>query len=89
MRKYYQAGSKAFGELVRNDVMTRCANVCQYADILLVLGTNLYDSMVKNALKYYSGNKLVLITKHEHFTDKKADIVIHDEVNKVLPKIVW
>ncbi len=82
-------GVRLYGELVRNDVMTRCANVCQYADVLLVLGTNLYDSMVKNALKYYSGNKLVLVTKHEHFTDKKADIVIHDEVNKVLPKIVW
>ena len=82
-------GVRLYGEMVRNDVITRLADVCQHADVLLVLGTNLYDSMVKNALRYYNGNKLVLITKHEHFTDKKADIVIHDEVNKVLPKIVW
>lgn len=81
-------GVRLFGEMIRNDVLTKAANAYIKADVLIVLGTNLYDSMVKNALRYYHGEKLILITKHQHFTDKKADIIIHEEVNKILPKIV-
>lgn len=81
-------GVRLHGEMILNDTITKAANAYQKADVLLVLGTNLYDSMVKNALRYYKGDKVILITKNKHFTDRKADIIIHDELNKILPKIV-
>lgn len=81
-------GIRLYGEMIRNDVMTEAANACQEADALLVLGTNFYDSMVRFAINHYRGDKLILISKHEHFRDKSADIIIHEEVKDVLPKLV-
>lgn len=81
-------GIRLYGEMIRNDVMTEAANACQEADALLVLGTNFYDSMVRFAINHYSGDKLILLSKHEHFRDKSADIIIHEEVRSVLPKLI-
>lgn len=81
-------GIRLYGEMIQNDVMTEAANACQDADALIVLGTNFYDSMVRFAINHYRGDKLILISKHEHFRDKKADIVIHEELQKILPKLV-
>ncbi len=81
-------GIRLYGELIRNDLMTEAANACAHADALFVLGTNFFDSMVRFAISHYQGDKLVLITKHKHFRDKKADIIIHDEVQNVLPKLI-
>lgn len=81
-------GIRLYGEMIRNDAMTEAANACQDADALIVLGTNFYDSMVRFAINHYSGDKLILISKHEHFRDKYADIIIHEEVKDVLPQLI-
>lgn len=81
-------GIRLYGEMIRNDVMTEAANTCQEADVLIVLGTNFYDSMVRFAINHYRGDKLVLISKHEHFRDKYADVIIHEEVKDVLPRLL-
>lgn len=76
------------GEMLRNDVMTEAANACQEADMLMVLGTNLKDPAVGEILKYFQTEKLVLISKNEHYSDKMATVCINDEVRNVLPRIV-
>ena len=81
-------GIRLHGERMRNDLLTKAANACAEADVLLVLGTNLFDDMVQFAVNHYQGDKLILVTKHDHFTDKAADIVIHEYVKEILPKIV-
>lgn len=81
-------GIRLYGEMIRNDVMTEAANACQEADALIVLGTNFYDSMVRFAINHYRGDKLILINKHEHFRDKSADVVIHEAVKDILPKLI-
>ena len=81
-------GIRLHGERMRNDLLTKAANACAEADVLLVLGTNLFDDMVQFAVNHYQGDKLILVTKHNHFTDKAADIVIHEHVKEILPKIV-
>ena len=81
-------GVRLYGERIDNLAMTEAANACAEADCILVLGTNFYDSMVRFCLSHYEGDKLILISKHEHFRDRQADIVIHDEVQDVLPKLV-
>lgn len=82
-------GVRLKGEMLRNDIMTSAANACQDADMLMVLGTNLCDPSVMEVLKYFTTHKLVLISKNEHYSDKQATVVIHDEVRNVLPSIVW
>jgi len=79
---------KLQGEMIRNDRMTEAANVCSQANMIMVLGINLNNSIVSMLTNYYAGNRLVLITKNEHFTDKKADLCIHDEVKSILPQVI-
>lgn len=81
-------GIRLHGERMRNNLLTKAANACADADVLLVLGTNLFDDMVQFAVNHYQGDKLILVTPHDHFTDKAADIVIHEYVKDILPKIV-
>ncbi|NLG04813.1 MAG: hypothetical protein GX567_13435 [Clostridia bacterium] len=79
---------KLQGEMIRNDRMTEAANVCAQADMIMVLGTNLFHPMVSTFTNYYKGNRIVLVSKNEHFTDKKADLCIHDEVKTILPLVM-
>ena len=81
-------GILLFGEKIHNDLMTEAVNACEEADLVLVLGTNMYDSMVKYCSANYKGDRLVLITRDEHYTDRYADFVIHGKVSDILPLII-
>lgn len=81
-------GVRLFGESVRNDRMTEAAMACANADVVLVLGTNLYGSKVRYSTGHYTGNKLILINEEEHFTDRHADYVIYGKCKDILPKLV-
>ncbi|MGN0347645.1 MAG: SIR2 family NAD-dependent protein deacylase [Lachnospiraceae bacterium] len=81
-------GIRLFGENIANNLMTESINVCESADLILVLGSNMYDNMVRFCTETYKGDRLVLISKEEHYMDKYANIVIHDTVSNVLPQII-
>lgn len=81
-------GVLLFGETIHNDLMTEAVNACEEADLILVLGTNMYDNMVKFCTEDYKSDRVVLITKEEHFTDRYADLVIHGKVSDVLPQVI-
>ena len=81
-------GLRLFGESVRNDRMTEAAAACANADLVLVLGTNLYGSKVRYSTGHYTGNKLILINEEEHFTDRYADYVLHGKCKDILPQLV-
>lgn len=81
-------GLRLFGENVRNDRMTDAAVACSEADVVLVLGTNLYSSKVQYATGHYTGDKLILINESEHFADKYADYVLYGKCNELLPKLL-
>ena len=82
-------GVGLYGEMIRNDLLTEAVNAIQRADVLLVLGTNINDSMIKNNVSNYPGDKLILITKNSHFTDSMADYHANGYVKDILPMIVW
>lgn len=77
-----------FGEMVDNAVMTKAAEEVEKADVVLVLGTNLKTYLCDKLVPYYAGDKLILISLHEHFSDKYADLAIHKRVDEVLQKLV-
>lgn len=77
-----------FGEMVDNGIVTKAAEVIQKADVLLVLGTSLHAALCHQLIQYYNGEKLILITNQEHYSDKLADVVIYSRVDDALEKLV-
>ena len=77
-----------YGEMVDNGVVTRAAEEIRKAEVLLVLGTGLHAGLCNKLLPYYTGDKLILITNEEHFSDKLADVVIYSRVDDFLEKLV-
>ena len=57
------------------------------ADVLIVGGTSLVVYPAAGLINYYRGNKLVLINRDLTPYDKRADLVIHDSIGKVLGAI--
>ena len=53
------------------------------ADMLIVAGTSLTVYPAAGLIRYYSGNKMVLINRDATPFDQKADLVINDSLGNV------
>lgn len=60
--------------------------ICQ-ADLLLVAGTSLTVYPAAGFLRYYAGNRLVLINRDPTPYDDRANLVFHDSLGAVLSKL--
>lgn len=58
------------------------------ADMMIVGGTSLQVYPAAGLIDYYRGDKLVLINKSTTPYDRRADLVIHDSIGKVLGEAV-
>ena len=58
------------------------------ADDLIVGGTSLVVYPAAGLIDYFKGNHLVLINKDSTPYDKRADLVIHDNIGSVLNSIL-
>ena len=77
-----------FVEMIDNSLMTRAAEEVEKADVLMVLGASLNTPLCSQLLQYYSGSMLILVTKKEHYSDQRADIIIHGRCDRFLRGIV-
>ena len=75
------------GEMVDNMLISKAADEIRKADTLLVIGSTLHSYLCQTCLKYFMGDKIILIHKEPHFSDKGADLVYHGDPNTVLPQI--
>jgi NAD-dependent deacetylase len=66
------------------DILDRSIKAISIADTLIVGGTSLVVYPAANLIKFFRGNNLVLINKSSTSYDKKATLVIHDSIGKVL-----
>ncbi len=78
-----------FGEQVDNQLMTKAVGEVAKADVLLLLGTTLNSGLCEGYVEYFEGSQMIIINGQEHYTDCKADVVLHEEVKTALPKIAW
>jgi len=78
-----------FGEQVDNQIMTAAVEEISKAEVLLLLGTTINSGLCERYVKYFEGEKLIIINRQSHFLDTKADLVLNEEVKTALPKIVW
>lgn len=65
------------------EVMNKAVNYIQNADVLIIGGTSLVVYPAAGLIRYYRGNKLVLINLSETSQDQYADMVIHEKIGEV------
>lgn len=86
------------GEVIKPDVVlyeeglddktvSGALNAIQNADTMIIAGTSLTVYPAAGFVRYFSGNKLVLINRDKTPLDNSADMVFHDKVGELLSKI--
>ena len=73
-----------YEEPLDNSLLEHAVEEISQADTLIIGGTSLVVYPAAGLVKYFRGNKLVLINKSETKVDEWADLVIHDSIGKVL-----
>ena len=77
-----------FGEMIDNGRMTRAAQEVEKADVLIVLGANLTSPLCGQMIQYFTGSNLILVNDTEHYSDQRADIIIHGRSDSFLSSIL-
>jgi len=79
-----------FGEPLRSEILSQADKMIEMCDLLIVLGSSLLVYPVafypRKALSL--GAKLAIINIQETNIDTSADVVIHDKIGDVFPRIV-
>lgn len=79
-----------FGEPLNSETLYAANKMLENCDLLLVLGSSLLVYPVafypRKALS--NGSKLVIINIQETDMDDRAEVVLHEKIGEVLPKIV-
>lgn len=69
------------------EVMDKAINYIRNADVLIIGGTSLVVYPAAGLIRYYRGNKLVLVNLSETSQDANADLVIHEKIGEVFKRI--
>ena len=73
-----------YEEGLDNDVVSGAVDAIARADMLIVAGTSLTVYPAAGLIRYFRGNRLVLINRDATPMDDRCDLVIHDKVGEVL-----
>lgn len=77
-----------YEEGLNQDIIDGAVQAIAEADTLMIGGTSLVVYPAAGLIRYFNGKHLVLINKSVTSADKKADIVIHDDIAKVMKEAV-
>lgn len=77
-----------YEESLDSTVISKSIEAIQNADMLIVGGTSLNVYPAASFVRYYQGERLVLINKSETPYDQYANLLIHDSIGKVLGSVV-
>ncbi len=89
---------KKCGGVVKPDVVLYEESLCEKtvsdainaiteAQLLIIIGTSLAVYPAASFVSYFKGSKIALINKNKTDFDKKADIVIYDDIVNVIEKL--
>lgn len=76
-----------YEEGLDDSVVSGALNAIMQADLLIIAGTSLTVYPAAGFIRYFRGDKIVLINRDSTPFDGQADLVIHDKVGEVLDKI--
>lgn len=72
-----------YEESLDSSIIQKSVEAIANADMLIVAGTSLTVYPAAGLIRYYRGNKLVLINREETPYDTYADLVLHDSLGNV------
>ena len=76
-----------YEESLDGDIIDKSIHAIANADLLIVAGTSLTVYPAAGMIRYYGGNRLVLINRDETPYDGYADLVIHDSLGNVFSQL--
>ena len=76
-----------YEEPLPEDTVMAALDDIHRADVLIVAGTSLTVYPAASYIRYFGGDKMVLINRDATPYDKIADLVIHDKVGEVLSAV--
>ena len=76
-----------YGEMLPNEAFENAIKAIRKADMLIVAGTSLTVYPACEFINYFLGKYLVIINKDETPYDKKANLVIHDNLKTVFEQL--
>ena len=76
-----------YEEALPEDTVTAALDDIRRADTLIVAGTSLTVYPAASYIRYFGGDKMILINRDSTQYDSIADIVIHDKVGEVLSRL--
>lgn len=71
------------------EVLNEALYYIQNADVLIVGGTSLVVYPAASLVRYYRGNKLILINRDSTPYDSEASLVINDSIGKVMNSVLY
>ncbi len=77
-----------YEEGLDDQIISGAIHAISQADTLIIGGTSLVVYPAAGLIDYFSGNNLVLINKSTTPADNKADLVINDDIAKVMEEAV-
>ena len=77
-----------YEEALDDQIVDGAIRAIQNADTLIIGGTSLIVYPAAGLIRYFRGKKLVLINKSTTSADNSADLVIHDDIAKVMKMAV-
>ncbi|MEG0772783.1 NAD-dependent protein deacylase [Clostridium sp.] len=77
-----------YEEELDSNVLRRAISFIEKAEVLIVGGTSLTVYPAAGLLRYYSGEKLILINKSATQYDSRADLVIYDKIGETLKQVL-
>ncbi|MBQ2619446.1 MAG: NAD-dependent protein deacylase [Oscillospiraceae bacterium] len=72
-----------YEEALDEDAISRAVRYIRQADVLIIGGTSLVVYPAAGLIRYYRGQKLVLVNRDATSADAWADLVIHDKIGEV------
>ena len=76
-----------YEEGLDQDTIDGAVNAINQADMLIIGGTSLTVYPAAGLIRYYKGNRLVLINRDETPYDRNADLVIRDPIGQVFSQL--
>lgn len=76
-----------YEETLDDEVVAEAVHYIRNADVLIIGGTSLNVYPAAGLIRYYRGNKLVLVNLSETPYDAEADLVIHEKIGEVFSQI--
>ncbi|ADZ19332.1 NAD-dependent deacetylase [Clostridium acetobutylicum] len=77
-----------YEEGLDDSIIQNSVKAISEADTLIVGGTSLVVYPAAGLIRYFKGNKLILINKSATAYDNEADLVISDSIGKVLETVI-